>query len=483
MKQNPQTLVLLAIGTLLIVIIGFCAFQSNKVYDDYGKKISIGDYDQCANCENLTVEDRPPRDSILSYSQERIVRLAQENPCYLPLIQDPSYWSPEFDSTKYIRYHNLFNSSIKSNEDLPDSLMFVRRYLVGDFMVLNADSSIRGSEEFYPRIEELFDWAPYRSNWMEEHMRYPLYQSDSVIQRLRDSIPRYVNEKHPVFTAESQINFFNKIWRYYGRPTKKKYSFSGNTVYASGQRLCMCEAYWDTLVWVGSVAVSSKRLGLRTIVHADSTQSTSTYNHFPTGSSRDYYGGFYTISSKHWEYSRKYEAIDRAHDTLMSGGHNRVVMYKGKVELPNFLTMQPTSFYPEAMKDNGIHEVSLRQMPRNMLGTCNSIGCIRVSDYMAKYLRWWVPQDCHFYVAYQPYRYHYRVPDINADNLYPIKTEKEGNAFRAWINDNYPFYAQNVKLDRTGDPRNGYLQQAYFELGSEYQKYQKTYESDTTISQ
>ena len=186
----------------------------------------------------------------------------------------------------------------------------------------------------------------------------------------------------------------------------------------------MCEAYWDTLVWVGSVAVSSKRLGLRTIVHADSTESTSTYNHFPTGSSRDYYGGFYTISSKHWEYSRKYEAIDRSHDTLMSGGHNRVVMYKGRVELPNFLTMQPTSFYPEAMKDNGIHEVSLRQMPRNMLGTCNSIGCIRVSDYMAKYLRWWVPQDCHFYVAYQPHRYHYRVPDINADDLYPIKTEK-----------------------------------------------------------
>ena len=76
-------------------------------------------------------------------------------------------------------------------------------------------------------------------------------------------------------------------------------------------------------------------------------------------------------------------------------------MYKGRLSYLIF-TMQPTSFYPEAMKDNGIHEVSLRQMPRNMLGTCNSIGCIRVSDYMAKYLRWWVPQDCHFYVAYQP---------------------------------------------------------------------------------
>ena len=38
MKQNPQTLVLLAIGTLLIGFIGFRAFQSNRVYDDYGKK-------------------------------------------------------------------------------------------------------------------------------------------------------------------------------------------------------------------------------------------------------------------------------------------------------------------------------------------------------------------------------------------------------------------------------------------------------------
>ena len=37
----------------------------------------------------------------------------------------------------------------------------------------------------------------------------------------------------------------------------------------------------------------------------------------------------------------KYEAIDRAHDTLMSGGHNRVVMYKGKVELPNFPRCSP----------------------------------------------------------------------------------------------------------------------------------------------
>ena len=52
----------------------------------------------------------------------------------------------------------------------------------------------------------------------------------------------------------------------------------------------------------------------------------------------------------------------------MGGGHHRIVHYKNRVELPNFLTILPTKDYPGAMLDNGIHEVSLRQMPRNMLG-------------------------------------------------------------------------------------------------------------------
>ncbi len=236
MNRKPQTIALIAGCILLIGAISYSVFQSNKVYDTYGQKIFIGDYDQCINCGILEVDERPPRDSIQSYSQERIVRLAQNNPCYLPLIQDPSYWSPEYDSTKHIYYRDLYNATLSGTPHLPDSLLFARRYLVGDFMVLNADSSIRGSEEFYPRIEELFDWLPYQSQWMEEHMRYPLYQSDEVIDRLKDSITHYVNHNHPVFTAESQINFFNKVWRFYGRPIKKTYSFAGNAVYASGQR-------------------------------------------------------------------------------------------------------------------------------------------------------------------------------------------------------------------------------------------------------
>ena len=426
----------------------------------------------CTNCKPIERKTPPPRDSIAIYSQERILRLAQKNPCYLPLIQDATYWSPEFDSTKFIHYSDLFNTAIDIHKSLPDTLSYNRRYLVADLMVLNEDSTIKGSREFYPTIDNLFDWQSFKSDWMREHMMHPLYHSDSVINILRDSLSDYLNNGHPIFTAEDQMNFFEKIWRYHGKPIEKTYSVSGNSVYASGQQICMCEAYWDTLQWVGSVAVSSKRLGIHFTDEEDGSQTSTTYSHLPTGRIRDYYGGSYTISSKFWERRRAYEALDRRHDSIMGGGHHRIVRYKNRVELPNFLTILPTEDYPGAMLDNGIHEVSLRQMPRNMLGTSNSIGCLRVSDYVSKFLRWWVPQDCHLYVAYQPHRYHYQIPaDDHA--FFPINTQEEGDQFRAWVNDNYPFYAKQVNLGRTGEFKNGYIRQAYLDLGNEFEQREK----------
>ena len=112
-------------------------------------------------------------------------------------------------------------------------------------------------------------------------------------------------------------------------------------------------------------------------------------------------------------------------------------------------------------------------MPRNMLGTCNSIGCIRVSDYVSKFVRWWVPQECNFFVAYEPERYHALMTNVNIADLYPIHSNEEGDLFREWVNDHYPYYAKHVELGRTGDYKNGYIQQAYFELGDEYERSQQ----------
>jgi hypothetical protein len=62
---------------------------------------------------------------------------------------------------------------------------------------------------------------------------------------------------------------------------------------------------------------------------------------------------------------------------------------------------------------------------------------------------------------------------------FPFKTTTEGNAFRAWVNDNYPAYALSIQLDRTGS-LNSYVQKAWVKYGSEYQK--KVTISQSTIS-
>ena len=75
-------------------------------------------------------------------------------------------------------------------------------------------------------------------------------------------------------------------------------------------------------------------------------------------------------------------------------------------------------------------------MPRNMLGTCNALA---VFAFLIMYQssRWWVPQDCNFFVAYEPERYHAPATDANIADLYPIHSNEEGDLFRAWVNDHY----------------------------------------------
>ena len=51
----------------------------------------------------------------------------------------------------------------------------------------------------------------------------------------------------------------------------------------------------------------------------------------------------------------------------------------------------------------------------------------------------------------------------------PFKSKVEGNAFRGWINDNYPSYASEIDLDRTGSYNNSYINKAWTKYGSVYQ--------------
>jgi hypothetical protein len=52
----------------------------------------------------------------------------------------------------------------------------------------------------------------------------------------------------------------------------------------------------------------------------------------------------------------------------------------------------------------------------------------------------------------------------------PFTNNTEGNAFRGWVNDNYPTYAREIDLDRTGAYDNNYIRKAYAKYGAEYQQ-------------
>ena len=43
----------------------------------------------------------------------------------------------------------------------------------------------------------------------------------------------------------------------------------------------------------------------------------------------------------------------------------------------------------------------------------------------------------------------------------PFKTREEGNAFRKWLNDNYPPVARSFKLDPVGSHTNDYIKTAF----------------------
>jgi hypothetical protein len=58
---------------------------------------------------------------------------------------------------------------------------------------------------------------------------------------------------------------------------------------------------------------------------------------------------------------------------------------------------------------------------------------------------------------------------VGSGYTFPFKTTAEGNAFRAWVNDNYPAYAKSIQLDRTGS-LNSFVQKAWVKYGAEYQK-------------
>lgn len=419
-----------------------------------------GKVDESAVLTNsIAIIDSTPKiiTKVKDLSDDQVRLYATTNSCYLPLLKDGSLY-PDASRTHF-SFNELMNDSLKTNN------VYRNRYLVGDFMVLDENKNSRGIVEKNPVLNEMFDFQKYDSTL------YHLFDEAEKSVELKNALDEYIRSTYPKDSSEL-FNFYSKIWQYKTPPLNRKFAYLNGKNYATGQRVCLCEALEDTLLLVAQFAVSSKRL--YPVEKKDSLGkviSTTYGQSLPLGNSRKYYGAEYRITSKNWETRRKYENLDKQHDEALGGGNNRVTYYKNGAQLPNFLLMSPTKSYPKATRQNGIHEVALRGVSRGMLGTPNSIGCIRVTNFGSKFVRWWSPQNVRFFVLYDEQRYFLELPEGSMDIILPFKNETEGNLFREWLNKNKPFKAQQLNIDLKGDFSNGFILDAYNLYGAEYEIY------------
>ena len=392
-------------------------------------------------------------------SQDVILKYSKINSCYLPLLKDSSFYNPKYKVG--FDWSDLFNDYLSVNSE------YKNRYLVGDFMTLNENLESRGIKEKNPNLSKLIDFKDY------DKKLFQLLDDAEKSENDKKTLFRYIRKNYSNDTM-ALYNFYKKVWQFKTPPYQRKFSIMRNKVYASGQRVCLCEAYRDTLLLVAQYATSSKRL--TPVTKRDSSGniiSTTHSQYLPIEERRSYYASMYRITSKNWETDREYENADRVHDNNVGGGNQRVTFYKGSAQLPNFLLMDPSEEYPKAMRSNGIHEVALRELSRGMLGTANSIGCVRLSDFGSKFTRWWVPQSAKFFVLYKENRYHKELSKEDIKEELPFKDEKEGNLFREWLHNEKPLKAKQLDVDIDGSFDNGFILDAYNLYGEEYEKQKK----------
>jgi hypothetical protein len=411
------------------------------------------------NYDTIYLPVKPPPKPIKKLTQEELLAYAEVNPCYLPLIKDSSLWQP--GTNIGFDYKDLFNDSLSKNNT------YRNRFLVADLNVLDTAGNNRKIIEIYPLLSTLpeFDTLPDEiTNLMDSaYFGTPLY--DTLVNKIKTDLPEL---------APDLINFLEKVWNYRLLAIHRDYSINGGSLYSGGQMIVFCEACGDTLIMQGRFATSAKRMDIGLKRNYLGETEEYYFEHNPIGRSRYYYAGLNTISSKHWESFRTYDDADKKRDKELGGGHDRIVKYRKKTELSNFMSIYPSADYPDAMYGNGIHEVALSGVSRGMLGTANSIGCLRVSDFGAKFLRWWTPQDCKLFIVYDDERYHNKIEyQGNIEEFLPFKSKKEGNKFREWVNACKPLYAKILEIDEDGDFKNGYIIDGYYFFKDEYERFLK----------
>ena len=390
-----------------------------------------------------------------------IEKLIIKNPCYIPI-----YKNIDYIRDTNIQFESLFNS------ELDNTNPYRNRYLVGDFNTLDKNGESKGIQEKFFNIKEGWEFK-------ELFLFAKLHniEEDSLLTITDEYLEKYLNDNYKREIINIQLrmykNYYLQVARYIEKETEKKYSTFRGYKYA-GQNLCFCEITNDTILLI-SKHMTSARGKSRSSTSMDSATGEKTYSYFeslPIGKNRKYYASHYRITIRNWETKRDYSEEDAIRDSITGGGNSRVTYFDGKSQLPNFLLMDADSLYPRAMPRNGIHEGSLTNMSKCMLGTPQSLGCLRTTDYGSKFCRWWIPKYANLFIYYEEERYsNKQLSEEEIDGIkLPFKNDKEGNLFRKWVNTNYPNYAKEINLEKSGSCSNCFIQLAWEKYYSEYIK-------------
>ncbi|MBT6808810.1 MAG: hypothetical protein HOA52_04920 [Flavobacteriales bacterium] len=392
-------------------------------------------------------------------SQFDINELLKKNPCYIPIYKNIDYLR-----NKSILFNELINSEISELNP------YKYRFLVGDLNTLDENGKSRGVKESFMKIEDSWEFIELFDFSEEYNISY-----DSLLNL--DSKVFSILQKEKKEKLQSQLrllkNYHSRVGRYLEDEIEKNYSSYGGYRY-TGQKLCFCEVNNDTILLIAE-HVTSARGKTRHQISEDSITGIKKFAYseaFPIGDQRKYYAAQNKISIKNWETQRKYNSDDKFRDSLLGGGNSRVTFFDGKSQLPNFMLIDPDPLYPRAMKMNGIHEGSLSNMSRCMLGTPQSLGCFRTTDYGSKFSRWWTPRYANLFIYYDEDRYtNKELPEEEMTGIkLPFKSKSEGNKFRKWVNNNYPSFAKKIDLEEEGSCSNCFIQQAWELYYHEYIK-------------
>jgi len=380
------------------------------------------------------------------------------NPCYTPIYKNIDYTN-----------NTSFELSQLYNTEISPLNPYRNRYIIGDLNTVNKIGESRGVIESHFDIQNswefnsLFDFAK----------KHQIHQ-DSILLLTPEKIRKLDSERQKILIHQLLLfqNYYRTVGKYQDEEMIKKYSVYQGYRY-TGQQLCFCEIANDTILLVSKHVTSS--MGKSRTGTLDSTTNKKAYKYFaafPLGKSRKYYAPHNRIIARNWERDRKYTSYDAFRDSLTGGGNSKVTHFDGKVQLPNFLLIKPDSKYPKAMHQNGIHEGSLSNMSQCMLGTPQSLGCFRTTDYGSKFSRWWIPNNANFFIFFDEKRYtNKKISKENINGLVlPFKNDNEGNLFRSWINKKYPKYAKSIDLEEVGPCSNCFIQLAWEKHCQEYIK-------------